>query len=449
MAEVAAGLLTGAGLGVGYGILSDYARLGALWAKWKAINALSPNFMKDVFASTMESIIASEKDSVTGLSSKGTIDVMFEFINKTIDMSLLINEGIATQMFIQMIQQSIAYAIHSSHAGAIGTIGNVYSGSSSLSVAFGDNVGEDSEVIDDKIAGFIGASIGANIPTIGYQLVRGGNTRLSAYVTRLQRDVENIIDEWNDLTLSYYRQHHTMTRDEFSNAVNMKKDAVTRAYSILESMGNTHLSRIAEQLDTLVAGKEWFDAGFISEEELVMLSTRINLERIASEANYDEHKTAILDAVTSTITDWDAYITTAMSDLQGNEALYNTLLNQALSSIFYDVSLLIDAILEGLSLALENICAYRNLSPSLRFIKGVFEPFKPYDLYRPRRIFSNYNVCILDNRMWTAQLASGYVVSMLGAKFAVSPSITGTSVKVLASQLNVASPTSAYQLTIS
>jgi len=448
MASAGAGLLTGMGLGVGYGIFSEYARLGTLWGKWKIINALSPNFMKDVFSMTMESIIASEHDSVTGMSSKGTIDVMWEFINKTIDMSLLINEGIATQMFIQMIQQSIAYAIHSSHAGAIGTIGNVYSGSSSLSVAFGDNVGEDSEVIDDKHLGFIGASIGSNLPTIGYQLARGGNARLREHVTRLQRDVENIIDEWNDLTLSYYRQHHTMARDEFSNAINMKKDAVTRAYSILESMGNTHLSRIAEQLDTLVAGKEWFDATLISEEELIMLATRINLERTASEANYDEHKDAIIDAITLAIVDWDAYITTAMSDLTGNETLYNTLLNQALQSIFYDVSLLVDVILERLNLILEHICAYRNISPSLRFIKGIFEPFSPYDIMRYSTVYSNYQVCVLDNKMLIVQPTSLYTVSMLGEKFIASIPSTVATISVLANQYNVAQPTSTYSITI-
>jgi len=371
MAEVASGLGIGIGMGTGANIIGDYARLGILWAKWKTINFLSPNFMKDVFASTMESIIASEKDSVSGLSSKGTIDVMFEFINKTIDMSLLINEGIATQMFIQMIQQSIAFAIHSSHAGAIGTIGNVYSGSSSLSLAFGDNIAEDLKRLDLKTAGFLGASIGVNLPTFGYQLVRGGNVSINEHVTRLQHDVENMVDEWNNLTLSYYSQHHSMCRDEFANAINMKKDAVTRAYSILESMGNSHLSRIAEQLDTLVAGKEWFDAGLISEEELAMLSTRVTLERTASEANYDEFKATIISAIATAIANWDKYVATAMSDLTDNEALYNALLNDALATVFKDVASFVATVLDKVSDMLENVCAYRNLAPPLEFVEGT------------------------------------------------------------------------------
>ena len=151
----AEGLLTGIGVGVGYGAIADYAKLGVLWAKWKAMNLIAPTFIKDVFASTLQSILSSEHDPVSGMSSKGTVDVMWQFINNTIDMSLLIDEGIATQMFIQMIQQSIAYAIHASHAGAIGTIGNVYSGSSSLSVAFGDNVGHDLDFVDDKTLGLL------------------------------------------------------------------------------------------------------------------------------------------------------------------------------------------------------------------------------------------------------------------------------------------------------
>ena len=442
MASLGAGLLTGMGLGVGYGILSDYARLGVMWAKWKTINAVSPDFMKDVFSSTMESIIASEGDSVTGMSSKGTIDVMWDFINKTIDMSLLINEGIATQMFIQMIQQSIAYAIHSSHAGAIGTIGNVYRGSASLSVAYGDNVGEDTQYVDDKLAGFIGASIGANIPTVGYQLIRGGNRRLSEHVTRLQRDMGNLIDEWNDLTLGYYRQHHTMARDEFGNAIGMKKDAVSRAYSILEQMGHEHSRRIAEQLDTLVGAKEWFDATLISEEELIMVATRINLERIASEANYDDYKTAVLNAVTSTITDWDTYIATAMSDLTDNEALYNALINEALYHIIYDVSVIVDALLEKCNLILEHVCAYRNLIPPLRFIKGVIEPYEPYTPRLTVLLYSNYVKCVSIPKELTVTLTSDYVVSILKIELVASPPIAGITLETISSPKLVAKPTS-------
>jgi len=374
MASVASGLLTGMGLGVGYGILSDYARLGTMWAKWKAINAVSPNFMRDVFANTMQSILSAEKDSVTGMSSKGTIDVMFDFIDKTIDMSLLINEGIATQMFIQMIQQSIAYAIHSSHAGAIGTIGNVYSGSSSLSVMYGDNIGADLDVIDLRHAGFLGASIGANLPTLGYQLVRGGNQLFDKCVTRLRNDVEGIIDEWNDLTLSYYRQYHTMARDEFGNAIGMKKDAVSRAYSIIEQMGHEHLRRIAEQLDTIVGAREWFDATLISEEELIMVATRINLERTASEANYDDHKTAVVNAITSTVTDWDTYVSQALGDLTNNEVLYNRLLNQALEPIFNDVANMVEVLVANLDKVLEHVGAYRNVKSPLSIVVETEPP---------------------------------------------------------------------------
>ena len=441
MASVGAGLLTGMGLGVGYGIISDYARLGVMWAKWKAINAISPEFMKDIFSSTMESIIASEGDAVTGMSSKGTIDVMWDFINKTIDMSLLINEGIATQMFIQMIQQSIAYAIHSSHAGAIGTIGNVYRGSASLSVAYGDNVGEDTEFVDDKLAGFIGASIGANLPTVGYQLIRGGNRRLSEHVTRLQRDMGSLIDEWNDLTLSYYRQHHTMARDEFGNAIGMKKDAVSRAYSILEQMGHEHSRRIAEQLDTLVGAKEWFDATLISEEELIMVATRVNLERIASEANYDDYKTAVLNAVTSTITDWDTYVATAMSDLTNNEALYNELINEALTHIIYDVAIVVDIILEKANLIFEHICAYRNIFPPIRFIKGVIEPYVPYTPRLTAPIHSNYQVCVVAHKKLTATLTSEYAVFVLKIEVEATGLTSTYSLKTLASEKLIAKPT--------
>ena len=379
----AEGLLTGIGVGVGYGAIADYAKLGVLWAKWKAMNLIAPTFIKDVFASTLQSILSSEHDPVSGMSSKGTVDVMWQFINNTIEMSLLIDEGIATQMFIQMIQQSIAYAIHASHAGAIGTIGNVYSGSSSLSVAFGDNVGHDLDFVDDKTLGFIASSLGSNLPTIGYQLTKGANQRLEEYTTRLRRDTELIIDEWNDLTLAYYRQYHTMCRDRFGNAITMKEDAVKRAYSILETMGNAYLTRIAEQFDSLEGARNWFDAGLISETELEQVTLRLQLENEASDKNYDEYKESVLGAVDDAMGEWDDYIEQSLGDLTLNEEAYNGMLQKMLYPIFNDVAMLTEAIVSRVNQVLTNICAYRNVTPPLQIVSDELPPLIEASGYIP------------------------------------------------------------------
>ena len=37
MASVAGAVATGVGAGIGYGVLSEYARYGILYAKWKAM----------------------------------------------------------------------------------------------------------------------------------------------------------------------------------------------------------------------------------------------------------------------------------------------------------------------------------------------------------------------------------------------------------------------------
>jgi len=122
------GFVYGLGVGTGYAVLSEYARAILLWAKWKAVKETSRHKVAEV----MQSLLSAEKDSVTGLSTKGQVDTIIEFIDKTIDLVGLIDESIATQMFIQMIQQSVAYAINASHAGAIGTVANVYSGGASM-----------------------------------------------------------------------------------------------------------------------------------------------------------------------------------------------------------------------------------------------------------------------------------------------------------------------------
>jgi hypothetical protein len=361
MAEAGAGLLAGLGIGLGYGVVSDYARLGALWAKWGVMNALKPDFVKDAFAKTMQSILSAEKDPVSGLSSKGTVDVMWEFVGRTIDMSIMINENIATQMFIQMLQQSIAYAIHSSHAGAIGTLGNVYSGSTYLSPTESSYIAEESDRIDRDMKAFLSAEVGQNIPTLAFSLTRGANRQVSSATQSLMRNVDTLLDEWNDLALSYYRHYHSMARERLGSALRMKETAVDRAYGLLEQVGNEHLARLSEQLDTLTGAKAWFDAGLMSEDDLKEIAIRIDLERNASEGNYDVYKTDIVSAIADTITTWDAKITQALGDLTDTEDKYNALFTNMFTVILTDVSNIIDAVAYHCETILGDVCAYRNI----------------------------------------------------------------------------------------
>ena len=374
------GFLGGMGLGVGYGILSEYARYGLLWAKWKAMKESGRWKIGEV----MQSLLSAEKDEVTGLSTKGQVDTIVEFIDKTLDFAGITSESIATQMFVQMIQQSIAYAIHSSHAGSIGTVGNVYSGSTYLSGAETQSISSFVEFSDRQLKAFLSAEVGQNIPTLSFGLMRGANRRLEEMYRAIIRDVDSLLTEWNDLALGYYRHYHSMTRTRLANSIEMKETVTERAYSLLEQVGNEHLARISEQLDTLEGAKAWFDAGLMSVDELKDIAIRLDLERGASEGNYDDYKTDITGAISTAIVDWDAKITQALGDMTDNETKYSVLIKSIFGTLFTNVSGFAQAVVDMVDTSIQDVCAYRNVNKAvdvgLVTELGIQEPFLPTEL---------------------------------------------------------------------
>lgn len=356
MAQAVAGFAGGLGIGIGYGVLSEAARYGLLWAKWKALKGMSYSTV----ASVMQDLIGAEKDEVTGLSTKGQIDTIIDFIDKTLDFAKYTDEAIATQMFIQMIQQSIAYAIHSSHAGSIGTTGNVYAGSMYLGGAEASSIGSFADFANRHMRAFLGAEVGQNIPTTAFNLIRGGNVRVEEMYRTVLRDIDTLLNEWNDLALSYYRHYHSMARTRFEDSIEMKETATERAYSLLEQVANEHMARISEQLDTLEGAKAWWDAGLVSDDELRDIAIRTNLERDASEDNYDDYKTDIIGAITSAIATWDAKITQAINDLHSNEFAYSLLIKNIFDTLFNDVTTFTESLVGFLDDTVSDVCAYRN-----------------------------------------------------------------------------------------
>jgi len=386
-----ASIATGIGLGIGYGILSEYARYAILYAKWKAMMSNARHKVAEV----LDSLLEGEKDPLTGLSAKGQVDTIIEFIDKTIDFIGIVDESLASQMFIQMIQQSIAYAINASHAGAIGTLANVYSGSTYLSPAESQAIGEHIDRMDRYSRAFLSAETGTNIPTLTFNLMRGGERRLEEVYRSLMSDINSLVNEWNDLAMMYYRHYHSMARTRLENALEMKESLVDRAYSLLEQVANEHLARINEMLDTVEGAKAWFDAGLLSENEVIDICMRVDLERQASEADYNEYKDALITAIENGITEWDNYVSNALNDLEAIEYRYMLLLRSIFDKLFNDVADFVMSLANMIENTVEDVCAYRNTSKTLTVSRTVTE-FTPPPI--------GYNIAFddeVESGLWT------------------------------------------------
>ena len=378
-------VLTGLGYGVTFGssyaTIVDQLRTAVTWSKWKA---LGYRMGYPVMADLLQKLLDAEKDEVTGLSTKGMIDAIWGFVDKTLDFAMIINENIANQLFIQMIQQSVAYALGSSHAGSIGTVANVYSGSAPLSSFQASSIGSTIDYTDRNLKAFLSAEVGQNIPTLTFSLVQGANQRLEEMYRAILRDVDNLLNEWNDLALDYYRHYHSMARTRLENALEMKEQLVTRAYALLEQVGNEHLARISEQLDTLEGAYEWYKAGFLSDAELEDIALRVKLEVEASEENYNEYKEEILGSIEEALVTWDEKIDNALNDLTVIESKYAFLIRNILSVLFTDVERFASAIVDMVNKAIEDVCAYRNVGKAVDVDVvtelGVSEPFLPVEV---------------------------------------------------------------------
>jgi hypothetical protein len=288
-----------------------------------------------------------------------------------------------------MIQQSIAYAIHTSHAGSIGTVCNVYSGSSSLSALSANLIGVNADLADRGSKGFIGASVGLNIPSLGFELTRGANARIDAVYGRVLQQAQSFLDEWNDLALSYYRQYNQACRTRLDDALTMFEQVTEKAYGFLEKVANEHLARVAEQLDTLTGAKEWFDGTLMTADELKQIAIRVDIEREASETNFDDYEAEVLDGIVGGTTEWDDKIQVALNDVQDCEYRYSMLIQQLFSSLFSDVRTFVTSLCDELSKTIEDVCAYRNIKPSVDIevmdTLGAFEHSPETEVYRSPR----------------------------------------------------------------
>jgi len=381
--SVLSGLGWGIGLGTAYGTTVDLLRTGITWAKWKALR----EWLGDPkIAETLQSILSAEKDEVTGLSTKGIVYTIAQFIDKTLDFAIAVDAAVAQQLFVQMVQQSVAYAISNSHAGAVGTVCNVYSGSASIHPFEVERVAEYADLIDRGLKAFLSASAGLNIPSLTLKLQRGGNQRIAEVFRQLQAQIDRLIDEWNDQHLDQYRHYITMARNRFQDALEMYENVVTRAYTLIEQMAQEHLSRIAEQLDTLEGARAWYDGGFISEDELREIAIRVDLERQASEGNWEEMVEELASLIEEATRDWRTYVMTLYEEYVNAKELYLTVISHSIKTVVSEIVRYVSELAEELTKTIEDVCAYRNI-PRVTELKradslGVYELSPELDVYR-------------------------------------------------------------------
>lgn len=357
-AEILGALGMGAGIGTAMGVISDYVRMGITWAKWKS---LGRSTALPMMADVMQQILDADKSPLSGLSTEGIMSSMFNFIDKTMDLGWVVNEQMANALFMHMIQQSIAYAIHQSHGGAVQTICNVFSGSTNVQGMAAAQLADAVDLIDTDSKTFLGAATGLNIPTLAFEYQKGANQRIDTVYKRIISQIDSFTDKWNNVVMSYYDHYMIMARTKLQESLEMKENIIAKGYTLLEKVANEHLVRIAEQIDTISGVNNWKKAQFTTADELIQICNRINVEREASVQNYNEYVTEIQEGIDSATNDWDSKITQALNDMQDCESRYAAMIKDILGTMFADVESFVNGLCEELDYTVESVCAYRNV----------------------------------------------------------------------------------------
>jgi hypothetical protein len=397
MGAMLSGIGVGIGVGAVYSTVSEMLRSAVLWQKWKM---LTKGYAKPIICDLLQSMLNAQKDPNTGITTSGMVDSIISFIDRSIDFSMVIDEATAHSLFTQMIHQSIAYAVRSAQAGSISTVANVYSGSESMSKGSASGIGEIPDLADRGQKSFLGASAGLNIPTTAFEVAKGANTRISAVYKRIIIQTDSLVTEWNELALGYYRHYHTLARSRFQDSLEMYESIVKRTYGFLEYVANDHLANINAQLDTLAGAKAWYDSGLMSLDELKQIALRVDIERQASEQNFDNYVDELTGNMSSSLSDWDDYVGQALDDMDAGEERYAFMLKDILNSLFVDVKSFVAELCDEADKIVEDICAYRNVSQSVKINMtdqlGVYEMSPETEVFRLRyqqwKPIGNYTV---------------------------------------------------------
>ena len=364
-----ASILALVGVGTGINFLSNMLRDATVFAKWR--------LTKNVFAiprarSALQRILDVPKDEVVGMDTSGIVDLIMEFLDASVAYMWYVDEAMANQLWLQMIQQSIAYAMYPTHAGSLGTIANTYSGGMYMSPMQIADIGRNVDSVDTGLASFLTAQTGQNLPSASFALYNGMQQRLEIDLREIARSIDVLLDEWNNAMLWYIRRYLDFTHDYLEEALQLKLKGADRAYSSLEDVAETVLTRVVELTDALEAVRQWYDDGLVSEDELKEFSIRVKAEALASDADYDEIKNQMISQVDTIDENWDNYINEALEQVKWAEAELCYIARLALQEVFNYASQLIDELAYIAREILEGLASYREVTLCVDYTKTLF-----------------------------------------------------------------------------
>lgn len=262
------------------------------------------NQFKDLTASAFSSIEDATPDQLMTISPEGIMDILTAFMETTLWVTTISDREIAGELFGEMVQEGVSNAIQTSLGGALQTLYNVKRGGFPAMQDYNIDLGKNVTQHDENYLGFVSASVGCNLLTTAYDLVRGANDEIEQRYNSLLRVVENISAQITTHSIGIVGTIHVAMQTIITRLILMPLEVAMVYHEVIRRISEEHMARLNELEDSLEAIKMYYDEGIIDNEILATEEAlKVKAEIMASQTVFNQFINSVQNEYSNAITE--------------------------------------------------------------------------------------------------------------------------------------------------
>lgn len=319
---------------------------------------------KDLAATAFSSIEDATPDQLMTISPDGIMDILTKFMETTLWVTTISDREIAGELFGEMVQEGVSNAIQTSLGGALQTLYNVKRGGFPAMQDYNIDLGKNVTQHDENYLGFVSASVGCNLLTTAYDLVRGANDEIERRYNSLLRVVENISAQITTHSIGVIGTVHIAMQTILTRLMLMPLEVAMVYHEVVRRITEEHLARLNELEDSLEAVKKYWD------EEIITNETAATTEVLKIKAEIQASQDVFNQFIASVQSEYSNAITTIQNNLSNVLNAVNPIIGKAfdeLCTVLNDINVATDSevkddFLDKIDNIIKRVAAYRDLS---------------------------------------------------------------------------------------
>lgn len=253
------------------------AQRGAIdYLKFKSFE----NIFRQWTAEFYQSLIA-EPHVISGLSSKGLIDLTVKGLETAAKMSIIFNPEVVEELFLEIIQEGFSNAIQFSIGGAFQNILSFWRGSYGVQTGQSYQAIQIIDNIDDLTLAWLLLSSGEHVITLVYEVLYGLQQKYDDDKSLQQSQIVSIVDYLNRITFSWNETLRAEAERLLARSLRLAEEYYDRIVSLADNLLERFISR-ANELDAEVEShKILYDNNAIAEDSFraVLIENKLLLDK--------------------------------------------------------------------------------------------------------------------------------------------------------------------------